>query len=300
MRSFLSVYRHAAGLIAAPLAYEFFLTKSVGHAYGLTFRDKLKLMRRIRAITEGVPGATSYHEHLLLSTYLLSVPPSVQGVVVECGCFKGRSTATLSLLCEITNRQLVVFDSFEGLPEVGEEDRIHVALHDKRYEEYRQGEYAGTVEEVCASIRRFGEINRCRMVRGYFDHSLSSFRETVAFAFLDVDLYRSLKTCLRNLWPLLDGGGYLFTHEARQLAFAATFFDQDWWRTELNSDAPGLIGAGCGLPAGINRCTGLGYACKYSDSGQAKLETGFRTFCGDPTQARFGYSRPEGPSLVRS
>ena len=40
----------------------------------------------------------------------------MEGVVVECGCFLGGSTANLSLVCEVVGRELIVYDSFEGLP----------------------------------------------------------------------------------------------------------------------------------------------------------------------------------------
>ena len=49
------------------------------------------------------------------------------GVVVECGCFMGGSTANLSLVCGIVGRGLIVYDSFEGLPRPTPGDRFATA-----------------------------------------------------------------------------------------------------------------------------------------------------------------------------
>ena len=40
----------------------------------------------------------------------------VDGCLLECGCFKGWSTSCLSWACHFLGRQLVVADSFQGLP----------------------------------------------------------------------------------------------------------------------------------------------------------------------------------------
>ena len=51
-----------------------------------------------------------------MSAKLVAIPPEVPGAVVECGCFGGGSTANLSLVCDIVDRELIVCDSFEGMP----------------------------------------------------------------------------------------------------------------------------------------------------------------------------------------
>jgi O-methyltransferase len=52
-----------------------------------------------------------------LASAVLQVPRSTPGSVVECGCYVGGSTANLSLVCAATGRKLIIFDSFQGLPE---------------------------------------------------------------------------------------------------------------------------------------------------------------------------------------
>ena len=50
--------------------------------------------------TRGVWTGTSYKAHLAMAVKLLEIPPEVEGVVVECGCYVGGSSANLSLACE--------------------------------------------------------------------------------------------------------------------------------------------------------------------------------------------------------
>ena len=53
--------------------------------------------------------------------------PVTEGVVVECGCYLGGSTANLSLICQAVGRELIVYDSFEGLPAGDANDSIATA-----------------------------------------------------------------------------------------------------------------------------------------------------------------------------
>ena len=50
------------------------------------------------------------------------------GDVVECGCYACASSAKLSIIAKLLRKKLVVFDSFEGLPEGGER-----AIHARAY-----------------------------------------------------------------------------------------------------------------------------------------------------------------------
>ena len=64
---------------------------------------------------------------------------------------------------------------------------------------------------------------------------------------MDVDYVSSLETCLIHLWPLLENGCCLYTHEAQHIEIARLFYSESWWQDHLKTDSPGLIGAGTGL-----------------------------------------------------
>jgi O-methyltransferase len=195
------------------------------------------------------PSATGFRELLLMGEEILT--NDVPGVVVECGCYRGGSTATLSAACRKANRKLHVFDSFCGLPEPSAEDASHTVLSDSEIHRYTKGAFAGSLDTVKSNVSRFGAINACEFWPGYFEDTLPRFKEQVAVAFCDVDLVVSLKTCIQYLWPLMPDGAVLFTHEAHHLEIAKLFHDDYWWGTVLQTKAPGLIGSGSGL--GLSR-----------------------------------------------
>jgi O-methyltransferase len=242
----------------------FLMSKDIGADYGIGFPSKLRLLLRFRANTRKVETLSDYREHMELAGAVLRIPRSTEGSVVECGCYVGGSTVNLSLVCALTGRKLIVFDSFEGLPEPEQYDRWHHAVHIEHTDVYFKGRFAAARETVERNVAKFGDISVCEFRAGYFDKTMPDLREPIVLAFLDVDLIASLKPCLTGLWPNLRPGCRLYTHEARNLAFIAQYFDQAWWRATLNDDAPGFVGSGVGLPLGIDDSWGsdLGYAQK--------------------------------------
>ena len=84
----------------------------------------------------------------------------------------------------------------------------------------------------------------------------------------------SLQTCLNNLWPLLQDGCRLYTHEAHHAEIASAFFDKAWWNEHVSVTAPGLIGAGTGLglyPSSGGFKSSLGYTIKNPDKNDLKV-----------------------------
>lgn len=144
---------------------------------------------------------------LTFARMILLAPP---GVVVEAGCFKGGSTAKFSLIAEKAGRDLLVFDSFEGIPENTEPHAKNIFGGPVAFE---AGSYAGSIDEVKANIARYGRINRCTFVPGWFEETMPHFKEPVAAAYLDVDLASSTATCLRYLYPIVVPGGFLASQD---------------------------------------------------------------------------------------
>jgi O-methyltransferase len=139
-------------------------------------------------------------------------------------------------------RRLKIFDSFEGLPAGEAGDR------EARY--YRSGDYCGALEEVRRNIGRYGAIETCEFLQGWFKDTLPQLRSPVLLAFLDVDLEASLHTCVRNIWPNLIEEGYIFIDECVGVDYCALFFSERYWKTHFDRTPPGMIGAGTGLPLG--------------------------------------------------
>lgn len=267
------LYRVFLVALSLPIILADYFRGTTGREYGVGMLAKFVLMARVIANTKRIPTVSWYVEHLVMVTRILQVPKSVEGCVVECGCYKGGSTANLSLVCAIAGRQLEVFDSFQGLPRPADGDTAHIIIDSSEVHLYAGGAFRGTLDEVRGNVARHGRIDACTFHVGFFEATLPRFQRPCVFVFEDVDLRASLETCLAYLWPLLRPGGYFFTHEAHHMEIASVFFDNEFWRTRLNSKPPGLVGTGSGL--GLNPSPGafrsdLGYTIKDPDLSKFK------------------------------
>jgi O-methyltransferase len=251
-------------LRSLPAIHDFLVSKEIGGDYRIRFWAKLRLLIRFNLNTRRIETLSDFREHMELAAAVLRIPSATKGSVVECGCYVGGSTSNLSLVCAMAGRKLIIFDSFSGLPEPREYDRWHHAVHLKHTDVYYKGRFAAAREVVERNVARFGNLGVCEFRAGYYDETMSDIHDKVVMAFLDIDLIDSLKFCIKGLWPNLCAGGRIYTHEARNLAFISVYFNEAWWRENLHEDAPGFVGAGIGLPLGIDSKSGsdLGYTQK--------------------------------------
>jgi O-methyltransferase len=264
-RVFLGILRRLSYWLGVPVILAEYFQPQTGKEYGIGFFTKVKLALKMRRNYGRITTGSRVIEHLLMATQIMRVPKSVEGCVVECGSFKGGSATNLSLVCALCDRQMEIFDSFAGLPEPTAVDEAHVLVSVRQVHTYTKGAWKGPLDEVKGNITKYGDVTRCHFNVGYFDATLPGFHKKLVFAFLDVDLKSSLETCLNYLWPQLQDGGYIFTHEAPHMEIASVFFSEPWWEAHIRAKAPGLVGAGTGL--GLLPATGgfrsdLGYTVK--------------------------------------
>lgn len=219
-----------------------FLDPLIDPAYGLSWAGKFRLALRMLRTTRRVNTATSYKAHLAMAVKLLEVPHDTDGVVVECGCFLGGSTANLSLICEIVGRRLIAYDSFEGLPPP------------KGNDQYARPEHTGflraDLDTVESNVGRYGAVDRVDFRKGWFEDILPSHTEPIVLAFIDVDYQSSFDECVRCLWPHLTDRGYMFIDEYVLTDYCALFWSERYWRDNFQTTPPGLLGAGTGVGLG--------------------------------------------------
>jgi O-methyltransferase len=238
--AFLQRCYHALSL---PITALFLLYNRRFHpSYGMTWRKKFTLAFKMRRATRKIQSGTSYKAHLAMAAKLFEIPPEVKGAVVECGCWMGGSTACLSLVCDIVGRQMIVYDSFEGLPpaEPG----------DKYASPFGEGYLRADVDVVKDNVRRYGAIDCCTFRKGWFQDTLPRHTEPVVLAFLDVDYEASMYDCVVNLWPHLTEQGYVFMDEYTRIDYCAIFFSERFWREHFDAPPPGLMGSGTGVGVG--------------------------------------------------
>ncbi len=247
MINFFRIYKAILTILVLPVIFNQYFHRATGSQYGVSYLDKIILMFKMVRNNYRIPSASGFLEHLAMAAKILNIPKSIKGCLIECGSFKGGSSANLSLVSSLCHRKLVIFDSFKGLPQPQTDDKAHLIIDLGQIHTYAKGAWYGSLEEVRRNVARLGDISVCEFKKGYFKQTLPKFDQGCVFIFLDVDLIESVKTCLKNLWPKLETGGYLFTHEAHHMEIASLFFDKLWWKKNLASAPPGLIGAGNGL-----------------------------------------------------
>lgn len=170
--------------------------------------DRAELARRIDAV-----GWRAPHEPWHIDTFVDAVLESpVDGCLVECGAFKGSSAAKFSHLAHMLGRRLYVFDSFQGLPNHTERHDWSIFGRDIS-EVFTPGRWAGTLQEVQATVEQHGVPETVTCIEGWFEDTLPGFTEPVSGAYLDVDLAASTTTCLEHLWPLVTPGGVVVSQD---------------------------------------------------------------------------------------
>ena len=144
---------------------------------------------------------------LYLKKIINKSPP---GCVVECGLGKLKSFQMISfiLLDESQKRKLYGFDSFQGFPEISEED-----LSPRNPQ---KGDWNFVDYESTRSFLRNSEINNFVLIKGFLEDTLPVWKKKlppIAVLHIDVDLYSSYKTTLENLYSLVVKGGYILFDE---------------------------------------------------------------------------------------
>jgi O-methyltransferase len=156
----------------------------------------------------------------------------IDGHVVQAGVYKAGCTAKLSIICKILGKNLVAFDSFEGLP-ANEEGFI-------------EGSYRASYEEAIRNVERFGFPEVCGIIKGKFEDTLPEFVKKaprISLLFLDVDLSTSTAVCLKYLYPLVVKGGVVFSHDGHLWPVVRLLCDEKFWQ-EMGFSSPEIEGLG--------------------------------------------------------
>ena len=253
----------ASKFISSP--EENFLKSSIGNKHGLTINDKLLIIKKLKYSLVNINSATDLNTQILIMCKVLELNKAKNcntSTIVECGTFKGATAIALSIACKITNRKLIIYDSFKGLPnserEIGKRNYPHLKFTGY----YSKGMYSGSLEEVKKNMYIYGDLSVCEFRKGFFLNTLPKHKEKIDFLFLDVDLVSSTKDCIKYLWPYLSNNSYVFTDDACDMDVVKIWFSKEWWNKNLKIEPPGFVGSGCGLPINFNNFSSVGYTVK--------------------------------------
>ncbi len=220
------------------------ITKESAHKY----KSINNLLKKFEIIQKNILCA--HNDIELYIMYAMMLKLHVDGPIVEFGCYKGGSTAKLSLICELMGKDLYVFDSFEGLPPPSDKDLKHQFMpfiKKNKFLRYFKGDYTASLQEVKLNVSKYGNKKVCKFEKGFFKATLSNFKLKPSCIFMDVDLIDSALLVIKNVWPKLHAEGLFFTHEAGVINYIEAITDPSWWNRELGQHPPLLYGAGYGL-----------------------------------------------------
>lgn len=203
-----------------------------------------EVIRRFPKVHKGIKCTHHELEPIFMADYIIS-HNHLEGDMVECGVFKGGSTAKLSILSKRFGKTYHIYDSFEGLSEPKDGQQIDITLSGKS-QEWSKGQFYGALDEVKSNIQSFGEPDNLQYHKGFFEDSMPEFvPDKIFFAFIDVDIVEPAQTCVRFLWPKLVKGGRIFFHDVQFRKFCEGVSDEGLWQ-ELGESPPILWGAGYG------------------------------------------------------
>jgi O-methyltransferase len=130
---------------------------------------------------------------------LLRQAAHVEGDVWECGVYKGGTAAMEAAILrdKAPTKKLYLFDTFEGMPETDAEKDWH-----------KGGDFADTSLEAVAGYVKQPDI--CVFRKGFIPDTFAGLESArIAFAHIDVDIYKSILDCLEFIWPRLSTGGFI-------------------------------------------------------------------------------------------
>lgn len=259
-----SLLLHYSKIIVNTEKFEYkFINNTYKKIYFPT-KEKKILVNEIKKMMGRIPSATNLNLHLYVIDKLFSCAHNFdlnKSFIVEAGVYKGAMTCSLSIAAKMLGTKLIVYDSFDGLPDVKRKENIVNYYHIKKSSFYKKGMYRGNYQEVIKNVKKFGSYESCIFRKGFFKNSMKNSREKIFFLFLDVDLLSSTMDVIKNLWKNVLDNSYVFTDDASDLDLNRIWFDKQWWKKNLNQKSPGFIGAGCGLPIG-GEFSSLGYTVK--------------------------------------
>lgn len=134
---------------------------------------------------------------------IASAQSKIPGEYAEVGVYQGVSA---EIICAVKgDKHLYLFDTFEGLPPVGELDPQFSAKMFK--------------SNLAMVEQRMAAYKNVHIYPGLFPGTSEPVKNTrFAFVHLDVDLYQSTKDCLEFFYERMEPGGIILSHDYAQAA----------------------------------------------------------------------------------
>ena len=170
---------------------------------------------------------------VILSTLHDVLSREVSGDIVEFGCYRGDTSLLLQKMLQRefpnSSSRLWIYDSFEGLPARTHEDASVAG------DGFKQGELLVTKREVVERFKKTG-LHIPRIRKGFFENlSTDDLPSEIAFAFLDGDLYQSIRTSLELVTPRMNEHGVILVHDYNNPQLPGSARAVDEWLAKFSN-----------------------------------------------------------------
>lgn len=147
----------------------------------------------------------------------------VSGDVVELGCYVGTTSVYLAKRLKSAERDLYLYDSFEGLPPKTAEDDSPAGL------QFKTGELFAAKKQLIRNIKQ-ANVPMPIIKKAWFSNlAPQDMPARIAFAFLDGDYYGSIKDSLRCIEPRLTPGATVIIDDYANDALPGAAKATDEW-----------------------------------------------------------------------
>lgn len=177
-------------------------------------KNKYLLTFKLLPYTMGGPKAI---ENAFVVTRIID-NNNIEGCIIECGVAKGGASAMMILTNHMFHnkkRSLLLFDSFEGLPNPTEEDFVGEKSGDY-VQSLDQGDCLGTVEQVSNLFKSLKiDYSKVKYIKGWFQNTIPDYAldEKIAILRLDGDWYESTKIPLEKFYDYISIGGAIIVDD---------------------------------------------------------------------------------------
>lgn len=207
---------------------------SINHAFHVRSFYNPEILK-VKDLVKIIKGETKMilHDVEALQIFMaVKQTEKLKGDIAEVGVFMGGSS---KLICEAKgNKRLHLFDTFEGLPALSEEDNKNL---------FYENQFSASYEEVKNYLNSYENVF---FYKGLFPSTAGPVsNETFSFVHLDVDLYEATLECIKFFYPRMSKGGIIISHDYAfasgvKKAFDEFFYDKPEPIIELE-----IIGTQC-------------------------------------------------------
>lgn len=156
---------------------------------------------------DSVSQVSNLETKILLELLRKTLRQNIEGDVVEFGCYRGDTSVLFQREIQ-TLKTLWLYDSFAGLPPKSKEDSSVAG------DQFKSGELSVTKREVLDKFKR-QNLKLPKIKKAFFEEldETKDLPAKISFAFLDGDLYSSIKVSLKLIEPKLQKGSIVAIHD---------------------------------------------------------------------------------------